>query len=252
MNRVELKFVKCYLVAMPIGDEFNDISLRALDVLKNSDFIFCESLDHCMHLNDKFGLGFAYKKIIHLKDKQAEQKPNFKLVEFLIKKKKDFVIISDSGIPCFVDPGKEIVDFILTRFINEVKFHPIGFSSVLDAILVLLAKHCSRGFFFDSESTKNKGINLPLNIFRNKLNFSIKNNLPFIFFVNYKNLNSLFGLLEKVGYNNDVLLVTNLSKKDVVGRGPVYKVLLGDLKEVEKSLFLVKADDDIVLALYKK
>ena len=62
-----------YIVSTPIGN-LEDISLRAINILKNVDFIICENPKHSIKLLNKFGIK---KKLFSLHDHNEE---------FLIKK----------------------------------------------------------------------------------------------------------------------------------------------------------------------
>jgi len=235
------KRTKCYLVTMPIGDDLNDISIKALSILKKVNFIFCESLDFHRRLNENFGIDFSNKKIIPLEN-GGDGIRKLKLIKFLIKKQEDFVFISDSGIPCFLDPGSGILNFILEHFYNEIKFFPVGVSSALDVALILVSKFCDHGFVFDSKFNKIR--------FDKKQYFAQKNNLPFILFVDYEDLNALLRLLKKTNFNNKILLLANLAKKEKKQRTePVYKLFLGDLLKIKNDIRFLTPNDDIIIVL---
>jgi len=80
------------------------MSLKSIKILKNVNYIYYESINFCNRVNKQYNLGFERKKLFPLK---CKKKRNLRSVNLLIKMKKDFVMLSDSGIPCFVDPGSE-------------------------------------------------------------------------------------------------------------------------------------------------
>ena len=86
------------IVATPIGN-LDDMSLRAVSILKKSDVIICENPKHSLKLLNKLGIK---KKLIALHD-YNEHKVIDK-IEYLLKSK-NCVLISDAGSPLISDPG---------------------------------------------------------------------------------------------------------------------------------------------------
>lgn len=95
---------KIYLVATPIGN-LSDMSVRAIDTLKNVDIIACEDTRNTIRLLNHFDIKapltsyHEYNKI----DKAYE------LCE-KVKAGKDIAFVSDAGMPAISDPGYELVD----------------------------------------------------------------------------------------------------------------------------------------------
>ena len=99
--------INFYIVASPIGN-YEDISLRALKVLKEIDFIVCEQENEYKKL---FGsLGIKEKKYIlcneHYENEAVE------LVLPLLEKGEKGALISDCGTPLFEDPGFKLIKSI--------------------------------------------------------------------------------------------------------------------------------------------
>lgn len=93
-----------YIVATPIGN-LDEITLRALDVLKNVDLIAAEDTRHTALLLGKYGVTTrmtAYHKF-------NEKKSVDGLIE-LLKSGKDIAVVSDAGMPTVSDPGHIIID----------------------------------------------------------------------------------------------------------------------------------------------
>ena len=101
-----------YIVATPIGN-LDDITFRALDVLKNSDIILCEDTRRSLKLFNHFKL----KKKLVSYHKFNEQKELSKLIEYL-KEGKILSLISDAGTPILSDPGLLLVKACIENNIN--------------------------------------------------------------------------------------------------------------------------------------
>ncbi len=93
----------CYLVATPIGN-LKDISSRALEVLKNVDYIASEDTRTTSNLLAYFGIN---KQMISYHE-HNEQESSTKLID-LLKQGKSIAITSDAGYPGISDPGAIIV-----------------------------------------------------------------------------------------------------------------------------------------------
>lgn len=128
-----------YFVATPIGN-LNDISLRALETLKNVQVIACEDTRTSKVLLDKFEIK---NKLIISYHKFNEQESSQNIIK-LASEGKDIAVISDAGMPGISDPGN-----ILTKKLVEAKidFTVIPGASALTTALVL-SGFDSRNFFF--------------------------------------------------------------------------------------------------------
>ena len=92
-----------YCVATPIGN-MGDITLRAIETLKQSDLILCEDTRVSKKILQKFEIN---KKIIS-NHKFNENKNLEKVIEFL-KNRKVVSLVSDAGTPAVSDPGRILV-----------------------------------------------------------------------------------------------------------------------------------------------
>lgn len=128
-----------YFVATPIGN-LNDISLRALETLKNVQVIACEDTRTSKVLLDKFEIK---NKLLVSYHKFNEQESSQNIIK-LASEGKDIAIISDAGMPGISDPGN-----ILAKKLVEAKidFTVIPGASALTTALVL-SGFDSRNFFF--------------------------------------------------------------------------------------------------------
>ena len=111
-----------YLVATPIGN-LDDITIRALNVLKNSEIIFCENTNNSKKLFKRYSIEAKYHKYT---DHDFDKKKNEILQN--LKQKKIISLISDSGSPLISDPGNQLINFL---YKNSVKIFSIPGPSAL-------------------------------------------------------------------------------------------------------------------------
>ena len=135
--------IKCglYIVSTPIGN-LSDITLRALEVLKKSDYILCEDTRTSKNLLDRYEI----KSKLISNHKFNEKKNLSKIVEIL---KSDCIVslISDAGTPSVSDPGAVLINECL---INKINIYPIpGASAVSSAVSIsgFSEKYYFYGFF---------------------------------------------------------------------------------------------------------
>ena len=117
-----------YIVSTPIGN-LDDITLRAIQVLKNSDIILCEDTRRSSKLLNHLKI----KKQLISYHKFNEKKQLNNIIEH-INKGKILSLISDAGTPLLSDPGRLLLNECLIR---EIKIVPIpGVSSIATAMSV--------------------------------------------------------------------------------------------------------------------
>ena len=117
-----------YLVSTPLGN-LKDITLRAIDVLHQSDYILCEDTRVSKNLLNKYEI----KTKLISNYKFNEKKNVVKIIEYL-KSGKIISLISDAGTPIISDPGSILVNECIY---NGIRIFPIpGPSSIAAAISV--------------------------------------------------------------------------------------------------------------------
>ena len=117
-----------YIVSTPIGN-LEDITLRALEVLKNSDIILCEDTRRSIKLLSHYKI----KKRLISYHKFNERKKITNIIEYF-NEGKILSLISDAGTPLLSDPGRLLVNQCVE---SEIKVVPIpGVSSVTSALSV--------------------------------------------------------------------------------------------------------------------
>jgi 16S rRNA (cytidine1402-2'-O)-methyltransferase len=117
-----------YLVATPIGN-FDDITIRALDVLKSVDLVVYEERREGERLMRHFNI----EKPVESLNEHNEAAASYNILQHL-KNGKAIALVSDCGTPVFSDPGQILVRKAIDQGIRIV---PIpGASSLMPALTV--------------------------------------------------------------------------------------------------------------------
>ena len=118
-----------YLVSTPIGN-YDDITYRALSILKSADVIVYEERKEGQRLLSHYGIA---EKLVESLNEHNEAAASFHILEYL-KNGKSVALISDAGTPVFSDPGQLLVRKAIEQ---EVRIVPVpGASSLLPALTV--------------------------------------------------------------------------------------------------------------------
>ena len=116
-----------YIIATPIGN-LEDITLRAIKVLSEVDFIAAEDTRHTLKLLNHLKI----KKPLISYYKQNEKTKSDLLIEKLIDGK-NIAIVSDAGTPGISDPGEEIIKHAIQ---NDISIIPIpGACAMVNALI---------------------------------------------------------------------------------------------------------------------
>lgn len=115
-----------YVVATPIGN-LQDISLRALDILKSVDAIAAEDTRHTSGLLNHFGIS---KKLLAVHEHNEHQSAEKLLIQ--LRAGENVALVTDAGTPGISDPGAVVVDLVRKA---GIKVAPIpGASAVIAAL----------------------------------------------------------------------------------------------------------------------
>lgn len=136
-----------YVVATPIGN-LEDITLRAIRVLKEVDYVFAEDTRVTKKLLSHLGINTTvYRYDEHSKHHQIENVLN------LLKDGKSVALTTDAGTPCISDPGYELVDAVLKA---EISVIPIPGASAMTTAASVAGISCRR-LAFEGFLPKKKG-----------------------------------------------------------------------------------------------
>ena len=184
-----------YVVSTPIGNLL-DISQRAIEILRESDFILCEDTRVSKILLNKFEIKsnlISYHKF--------NEKKNLNKIIKLLKSGSLISLISDAGTPSISDPGCVLINECLKKGINV---SPIpGPSAVSSAVSV--SGFSDKFYFYGFLPEKNKLLNNDLKIL-SKLNCSI------VFFISSKKFNKTIPILKKYFNGRKILICKEMTK----------------------------------------
>jgi 16S rRNA (cytidine1402-2'-O)-methyltransferase len=130
-----------YIISTPIGN-LSDITLRAIDVLRKSDFILCEDTRVSKVLLDKYEV----KSKLISNHKFNEKKNLLKIIEIL-KSNAIVSLISDAGTPSISDPGAILINECLLNNINTFPIPGVSAVSAAASISGFSEKYFFYGFF---------------------------------------------------------------------------------------------------------
>ena len=191
-NKIEFGL---YIVSTPIGN-LKDITLRAIEVLKKSEYIFCEDTRVTKKLLNHYDI-----KSKLISNHKFNEKKNLEKFREIICGNKIVSLICDAGTPLISDPGKYLLDDCIK---NNVKIIPIpGASSVTTAVSI---SNFSNNFFFHGF--------IPEKITQIDKQFSNLSNLEcsIVFFVSAKKINKVINLLKKYFKGRKIVFCKELTK----------------------------------------
>lgn len=139
-----------YIVATPIGN-LEDLSQRALRILKEVDFILCEDTRHTRKLLFHYKIN---KQTLSYHQHSKLQKINY--IIDLLKSGKNLALVSDAGTPGISDPGNLLIEKILERLKDKVKIIPIPGANAAIAALSASGLATDKFIFLGFPPHKNK------------------------------------------------------------------------------------------------
>lgn len=204
-----------YLVPTPIGN-LKDITLRALETLRKSDFILCEDTRVSKNLLNKYKIN---TKLVS--NHKFNEKKNLSKIIDILKKGLIVSMISDAGTPNISDPGNLLVNECLK---NDIEIIPLpGPSAVTTALMA--SGFSDKFFFYGFFPEKNNEI-LKILETTKKLDSSI------IFFISAKKINKIIPHLKKEFSGRKILICREMSKL----YEEFIRLDIDELKLIEKKL----------------
>ena len=184
-----------YVVSTPIGN-LGDITLRAIEVLRLSDYILCEDTRISKNLMLKYNI---QSKLIS--NHKFNEKKNVSNIIKILKSKKIVSIICDAGTPTISDPGQIIINECIK---NNINIYPIPGSSAVAASFSV-SGFSEKYYFYGFFPQKNKELNNDL-AFLSNLNSSI------IFFISSKKINKAIPQIKKFFSGRKILICREMTK----------------------------------------
>jgi len=184
-----------YLVSTPLGN-LKDITLRAIEVLQQSDYILCEDTRVSKTLLDKYQI----KSKLISNHKFNEKKNVVKIIEYL-KSRKIISLISDAGTPGISDPGSILVNECIN---NEIRIFPIPGPSAI-ATAISISGFSDKFLFCGFPSDKKQKLSTELKKFS-----EFENSL--VFFVSPKKINKIIPEIKKNFTGRKIVFCREITK----------------------------------------
>ena len=228
--------LKCglYVVSTPIGN-LKDITLRAIEILKQSEYILCEDTRVSKNLLEKYNI-----KSKLISNHKFNEKKNLNKVIEILQSKTIVSIISDAGTPSISDPGRILVNECIK---NNIDVYPVPGPSAVTAA-VSISGFSEKYYFYGFFPEKNKDLKEDLKILSN-LNCSI------VFFISSKKINKVIIFIKNFFSDRKILICREISKLyEEHIRTNVNQLELFD-KLPKGELTIVLSEKDVKKNIYK-
>ena len=231
-----------YVVATPIGN-LEDITLRAIRILKEVDLILCENVSESHRLLKHYDIKTATTNYYS----NSKLDKIDKIIQ-LLEEGKNLALISDAGTPCVSDPGSLLIDRLykyntglsLNRFPQErettqkIQVVSIPGPTAVTALYSIAGVMGNR-FAFYGFAPQKKGRET---FFKNILNICIKDEIPVIF---YESVHRFEKCLINI---NSAVEAAGLDRR-------VYKITVG--RELTKMYEeIIQGDIDFVIKYFNE
>ena len=218
-----------YFISTPIGN-LNDISLRAIDVIRSSDYLYAEDTRNIKKLLNFINLKVKSKSF----HEHNEHKVSLEIIQNL-KNGNIVSIVSDAGTPVVSDPGYKLIQICLKE---NIKYTLIpGPSSVLSS-LVMSGLSPDRFSFYGFIPRKAGDQNRFFETLSNDLKTSIVFESP------KRIKKTLINLQKFVGKNRKISLCKEMTKiHEDVFRGKISEII----KDIENDQINLKGELVLVI-----
>ena len=239
-----------YIVSTPIGN-LSDITLRALEVLKKSDYVLCEDTRISKNLLERYEI-----KSKLIANHKFNEKKNLSKVIDILKSGSIVSLISDAGTPSISDPGAILVNECV---INKIDIFPIpGASAVSSAVSI--SGFNEKYFFYGFFPEKNNKL---------KVDFERLTNIEgcIVFFISPRKFNKSLNDIKKFFSGRKILIcremtkffeeyirvdVENLEPFKIDPKGELTIVISEKIKEKNLSITLSESDKKNINKMIKK
>ena len=221
-----------YIIATPIGN-FDDISLRAINLMSLVDILLCEDTRKTKKLLSH--LSINRRNLMSYNDNNAEKKRPYIIKKLLTKN--NVGLVSDAGTPLISDPGYKIVQ---ECYLNKIKVtHAPGPSSVINALI--LSGLPSNQFYFGGFVSSKKNIKIK------QFNASKSYPMTGIWFDTCLRLNNTLEVMLKIYGNRKITITRELTKvhEDVIFSN--LQNIIGLIQERHKSKMPLKGEIVIII-----
>ena len=184
-----------YIVATPIGN-LGDITLRAINILKKSDYILCEDTRISKNLLDRYGIS---SKLIS--NHKFNEKKNLSKMIGILKLDSVVSLISDAGTPSISDPGAILINECVA---NNINIFPISGPSAVSTA-VSISGFSEKYFFYGFFPEKNNKL---------KEDFEKLSNLDscIVFFISPRKFNRSIKDIKQYFFGRKILICREMTK----------------------------------------
>ena len=216
---------KLYLVATPIGN-LEDITLRAINILKDVDIVAAEDTRHTLKLLNHLEL----KKRLISYHRHNENAKSSILIDLLLEGK-NIALVSDAGTPAICDPGEEVVKQAIE---NNIDVIPIPGACALINALIASGMNTTEFSFYGFLPLNKKNRKEKLETIKDDSKTIILYEAP------HKLLNTLKDILNIRGENTRIVLARELTKIHE-------EFIRGTIKEIIEKINEVKGEFIIII-----
>ena len=224
-----------YIVATPIGN-LDDITFRAVSILKSVDCILCEDTRQSQKLLSNFDI--KNKKLVsyhqHSDNKKIDEIIN------MLKQGMNIALITDAGTPCISDPGYVLIKDVREFLGDDVKIIPIpGASAVISALSVSGFNLTTFNFlgFIPNKNGREKFIK----------NIAKNNDNVFCFYESCYRIEKLLEQIEKIfteekQENRNIFIIREITKMFETSYS-------GNISEIKKKMKIGKLKGEFVVVV---
>jgi len=222
-----------FIVATPIGN-LEDISLRALRILKEVDIVLCEDTRKTKKLLSHYDI-----KTSVLSYHQHSQIKKVNYIADLLEKGKNLALVSDAGTPGISDPGNKLIELLVKKNI-DLAIVPIPGPSALIAAASVSGFPMDKFTFSGFPPNKKKRNKFFEELFRQLAD----SKLPVIFYESpYRIIKTLEEMNNKFQEKNckaQIMVCRELTKKfETIYRGTIEEVIKNIKDDKIKGEFTV-------------